>query len=307
MNMLPTPHGDKLQATLANEKLPAADKARVSRALKKYSEWKADLASLPAGNPGGIDAATELLQAYRLYVDVELIFDSPDDFLYRQKGQLKLDNSVLEEFLPYLARIALASDLIRRLKLGPQACYSALYFGSHIAVASKLPGMQVRSKDQDFAISRQVTIEASFPTLGKAKEHKDSVDTHLAYFCAECKTNLDKTMFQEAVATAHDLKTAVAGAKYYLLCEWLDMSPISTAGTDIDEVLVLRKARRLGAQIRSDFSSAAGRKKRRAEYLAYLTEHPFSVDVLRRVMNHMQHAFDDSEPEEKSVLIAGYF
>lgn len=307
MSTLPTPHGDKLQATLDNEKLPATDKARVRRALTKYSEWREALASLPAGDSANIDTAVNLLQAYRLYVDVELIFDSQEDFLYRQKGQLKLDNSVLEEFLPYLARIALASDLTKRLKLGPQACYSALYFGSHIAVASKLPGMQVRSKDQDFAISRQITIEASFPSLGKTREHKDSIDTHLAYFCAECKTNLDKTMFQEAVATAHDLKTAVAGAKYYLLCEWLDMSPISTAGTDIDEVLVLRKARRLGAQIRSDFSTAAGRKRRRAEYLAYLTDHPFSVDVLRRVMTHMQHAFDDTEPEEKSVLITGYF
>jgi hypothetical protein len=45
-----------------------------------------------------------LLNQYRLFIYVELVFDSPQDFLYRQKGQLKLDNSVIEEFLPHLVR-----------------------------------------------------------------------------------------------------------------------------------------------------------------------------------------------------------
>lgn len=57
-------------------------------------------------------------------------------------------------------------------------------------------------------------------------------------------------MFQEAAATALDVKTAVPVAKYYLLCEWLDMTPISTATTAIDEVIILRKARRLASDIR---------------------------------------------------------
>lgn len=48
-------------------------------------------------------------------------------------------------------------------------------------------------------------------------------ETHIAYVAAECKTNLDKTMFQEAAATALDVKSAVPGANYYLLCEWLDI------------------------------------------------------------------------------------
>jgi hypothetical protein len=45
---------------------------------------------------------------------------------------------------------------------------------------------------------------------------------------SECKTNLDKTMFQGACATAHDVKSSVSGARYYLLAEWLDMTPVST-------------------------------------------------------------------------------
>lgn len=64
---------------------------------------------------------------------------------------------------------------------------------------------------------------------------------------AELKTNLDKTMFQEASATAHDVKQAVPDAKYYLLCDFFDMTPISTATTDIDDILITRKAKHLSA------------------------------------------------------------
>jgi hypothetical protein len=46
-----------------------------------------------------------LLNEYRLFLDVEIIFDREADFLYRQKGQTKLDNSVIEEFLPHLERV----------------------------------------------------------------------------------------------------------------------------------------------------------------------------------------------------------
>lgn len=74
----------------------------------------------------------------------------------------------------------------------------------------------------------------------------------------ELKTNLDKTMYQEASATAHDIKLAVTGAKYYLLCDFLDMTPISTATTDIDEILIVRKAKRINSNIRKEFSTYAG-------------------------------------------------
>lgn len=56
--------------------------------------------------------------------------------------------------------------------------------------------------------------------------HLQYRETNIAYLACECKTNLDKTMFQEASATALDLKSTVPSAKYLLLCEWLDMTPI---------------------------------------------------------------------------------
>jgi len=69
------------------------------------------------------------LTSYKRYIDVELIFDSDDDFLYRQKGQLKLDNSIIEEFIPILVTTVFADSLKdKELSFGPTQCFSSLRF-----------------------------------------------------------------------------------------------------------------------------------------------------------------------------------
>ncbi|MCT7973845.1 Bpu10I family restriction endonuclease [Laspinema olomoucense] len=42
------------------------------------------------------------------------------------------------------------------------------------------------------------------------------LESHGGYVCAECKTNLDKTMFQEAVATNRDFTIAVPSSMRHL-------------------------------------------------------------------------------------------
>src|SRR4051794_36817354 len=96
-----TPHLEKLIATLENDKLPDTDKERLQAAIDKYHYWIALLKttlSQPTTSNDLLSTLINHLNEYRLFIDVELIFDSPSDFLYRQKGQLKLDNSVVEEF-----------------------------------------------------------------------------------------------------------------------------------------------------------------------------------------------------------------
>ena len=114
-------------------------------------------------------------------------------------------------------------------------------------------------------------------------------------------------MFQEACATAHDTKSAVVGAKYFLLCEWLDMTPVSTAPTDIEEIILLRKAKRLNSNVRTHYSTAAKRRQRRPEYMAYLTANPFRVDMFRRFLDHIVVLIRNEQPQEQSVLAQGYF
>ena len=122
--------------------------------------------------------------------------------------------------------------------------FSSVYFASSLSNPNIGGGINIKTKDQDFSMSRKLYLQSSYdPQFNPLKTVK--LETHLGYVLAEMKTNLDKTMFQEASATAHDIKQAVTGAKYYLLCDFLDMTPISTTTTDIDEILIVRKAKRI--------------------------------------------------------------
>ena len=244
-----------------------------------------------------------LLNDYKLYVDLNLIFDSPNDFLYRQKGQLKIDNSIIEEFLPILVTTALADSFENfDLLFGPSSTFSSLRFEEDVTTALPGAGMRIRSKDQDFAISRKLFIRASHQS--DFREASTS-ETSIAYLATEIKTNLDKTMFQEAAATALDVKSVVPGAKYFLLCEWLDMTPISTATTAIDEIIIMRRAKRVSSNVRRTFSTSVGRKQNREIYSQYLTAHPISTEPLSRFLSHIRRLVDDGS--EDDVLARGYF
>ncbi len=113
-------------------------------------------------------------------------------------------------------------------------------------------------------------------------------------------------MYQEVVATAHDVKVAVPGARHYLLCEWLDMTPISTTATDIDEVIILR-GKRMPSNIRSKFAGSVNRKKERDWYLNFLSQNPIRVERVLRFVNHLRTLFEATEPEENEILQRGYF
>jgi hypothetical protein len=260
MEVLRAPaHGDKLKALLVNNKLPAPDRKRVEAAVAKYEGWVQRLREAK-GNPAALLATrVDALNDYKRYIELELIFDAADDFLYRQKGQLKLDNTVLEEFLPYLFDVRLVPGLARiaNLNCGSQSSFAGLSFASPF-LPLDAGGVFMKLKDQDFAVSKshRITITDD-PANGNPFESK----FYVSHFATEIKTNLDKTMFQEASATAAELKRSVPGARYILLCEFLDMTPITTKLTSIDEVIVLRKAKRLASNIRAEFSTWPDGKK----------------------------------------------
>lgn len=301
-----TPHLEKLAATLTNDKLPPSDKPRVEAAIVRYHKWVNDLGQVTGTADEVLTKMVALLNEYRNYIDVDLVFDSPNDFLYRQKGQLKLDNSVIEEFLPHLVGNAIVLPELTPIgtALGPTSSFSAAYFNSSLDALRPGGGLAVKTKNQDFAIAKPLFLRSShYPDFKDAATQA----TFISYVAAECKTNLDKTMFQEACATAHDTKSSVAGARYYLLCEWLDMSPQSTAPTDIDEIIILRKAKRLNSNVRSHYSSSDKRQKLRGEYYGFLQKNPFRVEMFKRFIEHIRELIKNEQPVETSVLQVGYF
>lgn len=302
-------HGEKIVAAIESEKLPPNDKGRLEAALQKYDEWVKELEDADASTVHDlVEKMVGLLNEYKFYVDINLIFDSTEDFLYRQKGQLKLDNTVIEEFLPIFVRKCIVKEFGKcEVDVGSQtATFSSAYFESSLSSPAIGGGLRIKTKDQDFSMSRKLYLKSSYTsTFDETKT--STVTTHLGYVMAELKTNLDKTMYQEASATAHDIKLAVTGAKYYLLCDFLDMTPITTATTDIDEILIVRKAKRISSNIRKEFSTYAGRQKNREWYVNYLTIHPYSVSVLKRFVDHIFSQMKNEDLIEESVLDVGYF
>ena len=302
-------HGEKIVSAIQSNKMPVKDVPRLEMALQRYDEW---IEKLKGINAETVDELVEKLvtelNTYKNYRDINLIFDSEEDFLYRQKGQLKLDNTVIEEFMPIFVKKCVEKvEENCDIEISSQIpTFSSVYFASSLSNPNIGGGINIKTKDQDFSMSRKLYLQSSYdPQFNPEKTVK--LETHLGYVLAEMKTNLDKTMFQEASATAHDIKQAVTGAKYYLLCDYLDMTPISTTTTDIDEILILRKAKRISSNIRKEFSTKIGREKWRPWYTEYLMNNPYSVDMFKRFINHIFSQMSNEELIEESVLEVGYF
>ncbi|MCL5097872.1 MAG: Bpu10I family restriction endonuclease, partial [Candidatus Omnitrophica bacterium] len=51
----------------------------------------------------------------------------------------------------------------------------------------------LRTKDQDFILGKRLYM---MPWFHKDLHDEELVESHLGYVCAECKTNLDKTISQ---------------------------------------------------------------------------------------------------------------
>ena len=85
------------------------------------------------------------------------------------------------------------------------------------------------------------------------------------------------------------------------------MTPISTTTTDIDEILITRKAKRISSNIRSKFSTSAGRIAKREWYVDYLKNNPCATDIFKRYIGHILSQLNNEELIEESVLEVGYF
>jgi hypothetical protein len=307
--VLPRPHESKLLALSVNDSLPEVDRPRVQEAIARYRAWVAAMDALVGEGEALLADLVRLLNEYKRSIEIDLIFRSPADFLYRQKGQHKVDNSVLEEFLPRLAdtRLVPGLALLEHCAVGPQAAFAAFVFAGSAHTPLQDGGIFIKKKDQDYALSKKVYLRASSDPEFTADTTLNAV-LDVAYLAAECKTNLDKTMFNEAMESARALKQAVSGSRYLLICEWLDMRPIDTSSTDIEEVILLRKSSRLGAQVRQRFSSVAGRTASLQMFTEFYDAHPFQVDCFQRIISHMKSVYPETILlDEQTVLNKGYF
>jgi len=241
-----TPHKDKLVAAICNPKCQPSDVAILESCLARYESWIADMGKVQLVGRERVVQFTNLLNAYKDDLEVELISKSQSQFLIRQKGQLKLDNSIIEEFLIHLADTRIIDGMPAfALDIGPQTAFMSLAFTpTNINDLGGKPPVEVKQKDTDFALGKTIHYRFSpDPLFPSAKTTEGKM--MLAVVAAECKVNLDKTMFQEAAGTAARLKQGCPMSRYYLLVEYLDMEPEDCRLTAVDNVFLLRHAKRL--------------------------------------------------------------
>jgi len=283
-----TPHKEKLLAAIHKEKILAAisnpkakaDIELLKEALKAYEAWIKKLNSLTTKGEERVKEMTALLNEYKDYLEVDLIATKGSDFLKRQKGQLKLDNSVMEEFLIHLVHPSILDGLPNfDLETGPQTAFMSLAFRpSNINTLNEKPEVIFKVKDQDFTIGKSIHYKfSSDSSFNKAKTVSGKFN--LAVLAAECKVNYDKTMFQECAGTATRLKHGCPVAKYFALVEYLDMQPEDVRLTDIDNVFLLRKAKRLPFDKRSSLEEV---KKQHKDF-------PIQADVIWMFVKEIQN------------------
>ncbi len=296
--MQKTPHKEKLLAALDNPKCQD-DISVLNEALKAYKSWVDKLTALKTSGKARVLEMTKSLNDYKDYLETDLIAEKGTPFLRRQKGQLKLDNSVLEEFLIHLVDPSVINGLPTGLELevGPQTAFMSLSFRpSRLSSLGDKPEVVVKLKDQDFTIGKTVYYKFSPDQEFKTSKTNEG-NLFLAVLAAECKVNLDKTMFQEASGTSTRLKQGCPNAKYFVLAEFLDMEPEDCRLTDIDNVFLLRHARRLPFEKRNVLAEV--KKQHR--------EHPIDGELIYKLVEQMEYFLGTAWYDPDSALQRGSF
>lgn len=278
--MLQTPHKYKLMAAMNNPKCSGKDRKILEEAQKSYEFWVSEMNKISNTGRERVIELTRLLNQYKDQLEVELIIRSGSQFLIRQKGQLKLDSSVIEEFLIRLVDPRVLEGLPDfELCVGPQRAFMSLAFTpASIHDLGEKPRIEIKEKDADFTIGKSIYYKFSSDPAFAETSTRNGILT-LAVLAAECKVNLDKTMFQEAAGTAARLKQGCPMSRYYLLVEYLDMEPEDCRLTAIDNVFLIRHAKRLPFGKRTDYEKV---KKQHQD-------NPIDPEVIWKFISELQY------------------
>lgn len=85
------------------------------------------------------------------------------------------------------------------------------------------------------------------------------------------------------------------------------MTPVSITSTQIDDVLIVRKSKRLSSNVRQEYRTPKLRRQHRNEYIEFIDQSQYYADVFQRMIDKIQTVIDDTNPELEQVLERGSF
>lgn len=234
--MKPQVHGDTIDGKIRNHK--SGEKCDViAKISEKYKKWRSDNEFITGVSKRDINKKTRLLNQYKTFV--RAINKKPIRG-YVFTFQTKLEPTIIEEFLYYLFKdLPILQN--KSLKLGPTQAYVDMGFSpSDIDSFEKDVGLDISTKDQDFAISRPVF----YVVLPKPTKKVRFKELDVPVVAIEVKTWLDKTMLVGAAGTAERLKSANPNSLFIVVTETTGVGKgVILNKTRIDEIFVLRKQR----------------------------------------------------------------
>lgn len=229
-------HGDNIEHKIRIEKNPK--NRRLLQEIKdKYLEWKHENMSLIGTTRADIKSRVRLLNEYKTFIN-QPRFKKEAGNRHGFSSQSQLHSSVLEEFMFYLFK-DIKKLANKHINWGRTKAYTNLYFAPPgIDKLEESSNIVINVKDQDFSISKEIILKSRVSN----NENWQESAIYVPIVSIECKTYLDKTMYEGSVSTAEKIKRGNPYCIFLIVTETyevgLDVDPKYSL---IDQIYVLRK------------------------------------------------------------------
>lgn len=229
-------HGDNLEHKIRSEK-NTKNKKLLREVKAKYYEWKKENMKITAVDETAIKEKVRLLNKYKDFID-QPKFRKEAGNKYGFTSQSQLHSSVLEEFMYYLFKdISRLSK--KHINWGRTQAYTNMYFApQNVDKLEENSNIVINVKDQDFSISKEITLKSKVSNKDNWQENKIFVPI----ISIECKTYLDKTMYEGSASTAEKIKRGNPYCKFLIVTETYQVSSdVDPRYSLIDQIYIIRK------------------------------------------------------------------
>lgn len=226
-------HASNIMQKIKSGKNSEAQKIGLQNIKKEYTKYLENMMNIHYdGNSNGYDVVKAKVSLLNCYYN--FFREKKYDNLFSSQGKFR--STILEEFIYLLFYDVVKYYTSSNICCGSVKAYTNLFFSAkNLEAFAKKPDVGVNNKDQDFAIYRNA----------KLRIDDCEYDLALPIVSVECKTYVDKTMLEGAVATAEKLKAGNPYSLFFIVAENYDVSfDVDPAYSRIDQIYVLRKSTR---------------------------------------------------------------
>lgn len=229
-------HGGNLEHKIRIER-NARNKKLLREIKVGYDAWKKKNLDITGTSKNDIEKKVKLFNEYKDFID-QPKFRKEAGNRYGFTSQSQLHSSALEEFMFYLFKdIDKLKD--KHINWGRTHAYTNLYFAPpSIDEFEKSSNIVINVKDQDFSISKEIVVKSRVSNNKNWQER----EIYVPIVSIECKTYLDKTMYEGSVATAEKIKKGNPYCIFLIVTETYQVSlDVDPRCSSIDQIYVLRK------------------------------------------------------------------